>query len=286
MVIEVFIINNKGVLTLASERWRRVMARFRFVGYLCLGGLSCLAHAREIKICADPGPAPWTYWVVDAHQQKTNRFTGSSVDTFRTVFTRLGLPVSFVGDLPWARCLKMVEEGKIDFAMDAYFNNERAKTLAFSKPYNTLTPQVFYRRQNPIQVKTKSDLKRYKGCGMIGASYEHYGLSPAELDLGVNTYAGMVNKLKAGRCDYFVEELEVIAGHSQLGQDFLKDKDLLHNAVEDADAPSKHLVTATQGLGSELLPAINTELNQMSQTGELAKIWKKHAGRLPFKREN
>lgn len=260
------------------------MARFRFVGFLCFGGLSCLAHARELTICADPGPAPWTYWVLDTNQQKTKRFTGSSVDTFRNVFSRLGLSVSFIGNLPWARCLKMVEEGKIDFAMDAYFSTQRAQTLAYSKPYNTLTPQVFFRRQKPVQATKKDDLKRYKGCGMLGASYEHYGLNPNDLDLGVNTYAGMVNKLKLGRCDYFVEELEVISGFAKLGQNFLADKDLLHNYIEDAEPPSKHLVTALQGLGSELLPAINSELNQMAQSGELSRIWKKHAGSLPFKR--
>lgn len=254
-----------------------------FLCVLCLGLFSLVAQAREIKICADPDPPPWTYWIRDAQHQKTDRFTGSSVEVFTILFKRLGMPVTFIGNMPWARCLKMVQEGHIDFAMDAYYNSERAKKLAYSKSYNTLTPQVFYRKKSPIRAQSKYELKRYKGCGMIGASYAHYGLNPEDLDLGVNTYEGMIKKLKAGRCDFFVEELEVIAGYTQLGRDFLNDPALQHNGISDAQAPAKHLVTALHGENAELLPTINTALGKMQNSGELAKIWKKHARGLVFK---
>jgi len=255
----------------------------RLLCFICLVLFSLVAQAREIKICADPDPPPWTYWIRDAQHQKTDRFTGSSVEVFTTLFNRMGMPVIFIGNMPWARCLKMVQEGHIDFAMDAYYNSERAKTLAYSKSYSTLTPQVFYRKKSPIRAQSKHELKRYKGCGMIGASYAHYGLSPEELDLGVNTYEGMIKKLKAGRCDYFVEELEVIAGYTQLGRDFLNDPALQHNGIKDAQAPTKHLVTALQGDDAQLLPIIDKALADMEKSGELALIWKKHSAGVEFR---
>lgn len=253
------------------------------VSLLALLAMPAQAQTQTISVCADPDPPPWTYWMRDADNKKTTVFVGSSVDTFKSVFERLGMSVSFIGNLPWARCLKMVQEGKIDFAMDAYYDSERAKVFAFTRHYNTLTPQVFYRKQKPVNIASRNDLKRYKGCGMIGASYAHYGLLPDQLDLGVNTYEGMITKLKAGRCDYFVEELEVIAGYKKLGRDFLNDPDMQHAAVPDAVAPAKHLIAVRGGRAEKLLPKIDEILEGMAQSGELGRIWKKHAPDTAFK---
>jgi len=238
--------------------------------------LSVTVSAREFSICADPDPPPWTYWLRDANNAKTTTYTGSSVETFSAAFKRLGHSVKFIGHLPWARCLLMVQEGQIDFAMDAYHSPSRAQIFDYTRHYSTLTPQVFYRAQQPVVVSKMADLKRYKGCGMIGASYAHYGLEPEELDLGVNTYEALITKLKAGRCDYFVEELEVISGYKKLGRDLLADVELQHNAVADAAAPAKHLITAKGSVASKLIPKLNDTLEVMIRSGELARIWKKH----------
>jgi ABC-type amino acid transport substrate-binding protein len=96
-----------------------------------------------------------------------------------------------------------VQEGKIDFAMDAYFSDDQAKLFDYSHHYNNLTPQVFCRAERPARVTRIADLKKYRGCGMLGASYAHCGLKVEELDLGVNTYEALLSKLKAGGCDYF-----------------------------------------------------------------------------------
>lgn len=253
------------------------------VGAVALLMVSALSCAREVSICADPDPPPWTYWVRDKQNNKTTTYIGSSVETFTRVFERLGHRVKFIGNLPWARCLMMVQMGKVDFAMDAYYSPERAALFDYSHHYNTLTPQVFFRTQRPVAISTVVDLKKYRGCGMIGASYAHYGLSADELDLGVNTYEAMLAKLEAGRCDYFVEELEVIAGYKMLGRDLLADPGLQHHGVADASAPAKHLIAAKGGQASQLLPKVNATLDVMIQSGELAKIWNKFMPNAPFK---
>ncbi|TXH89312.1 MAG: amino acid ABC transporter substrate-binding protein [Rhodoferax sp.] len=231
-----------------------------------------------VSVCADPDPPPWTYWVRDAQGNKGSTYTGFSVDVFSAVFRKLGREVRFIGDVPWSRCLKMVEAGEIDFAMDAYYSPERDKLFAFSRHYNTLTPQVFYRADSPVQVHNKADLQRYRGCGMLGASYAHYGLRSEQLDLGVNTYQGMIAKLKARRCDYFVEELEVIAGYKKLGVDHLGDKALRYKPVADAEAPAKHLIAARGSPAAALLPDIDKQLGALIASGEAVKLWKKHSG--------
>ncbi len=236
-----------------------------------------------VKVCADPDPPPWTYWTRDASGKKTEAFTGASVDLVRTIFNRLGVRVDFTGNVPWVRCLKLVEAGEFDYAMDAYADPERAKRFAYSAHYNTLTPQVFFRQDKPLEIRSVTDLKRYQGCGMIGASYAHYGLKPDDLDLGVTTYEAMIRKLKAGRCDYFVEELEVISGYKYLGEDHLRDPALAHAAVPNARAPAKHLIAALGSPAAKLLPEFNKELAAIIKSGAAADIWRRHAPDLPYK---
>ena len=256
----------------------------RLGAFLLLGLVgTAMAHSATVSVCADPDPPPWTYWIRDTQGQKTARFTGFSVDVFTAVFNKLGHEVRFIGDVPWARCLKMVENREVDFAMDAYFNPEREKVFAYSRHYNTLTPQVFFRAEAPLKVVAKADLQPYRGCGMLGASYAHYGLRSEQLDLGVNTYQGMINKLKANRCDYFVEELEVIAGYKKLGIDHLGDKALRHKPVPDAEAPAKHLIAAKNSPSAALLPAIDQQLDTLITSGQIVKLWKKHGGTSAYK---
>jgi len=240
------------------------------------------AWAQSVSICADPDPPPWTYWMRDAQGKPTDVFVGASVDIVSAVFQRIGVKVDFRGQYPWARCLVMVERGEIDFAMDGYFDADRAKRFAYSEHYNTLTPQVFYRQERPVFANTLSDLKRFRGCGMVGASYEHYGLAPSDLDLGTG-YEPMIQKLQAKRCDYFVEELEVIAGYRLRGKDYLADSGIKHGQVPWGKAPAKHLLTAVGGPNAKLIPKINKALADVIKSGEASKAWKKHAGNdLPY----
>ena len=239
--------------------------------------LSHSAWSQTVSICADPDPPPWTYWVRDAQGKQTDVFVGATVDIVRAAFQRMGTKVEFAGQYPWARCLLMVESGSIDFAMDGYYDAERAKRFAYSAHYNTLTPQVFYRPDRPVVLKSLNDLKKYKGCGMNGASYQHYGLNATDLDLGIG-YDRMIQKLQAKRCDYFVEELEVISGYRLSGKDYLGDSGIKHGPVPGAKAPAKHLLTAINGPNAKLIPRLDKAIAEVIKSGEAAKAWKKHAG--------
>jgi polar amino acid transport system substrate-binding protein len=235
--------------------------------------------APNVTICAEPDPPPWTYWVQDTQGKPTDVFVGASVDIVRSAFERIGLKVEFKGEYPWARCLKMVEGGEVDFAMDGYYDVDRAKRFAYSRHYNTLTPQILYRPDKPIVIKSLDALRAHKGCGMRGASYEHYNLRTDELDLG-ESYPLMIDKLKAGRCDYFVEELEVIAGYKLSGSDYLADSGVKRGPVPGSKAPAKHLLTAINGPHAAIIPKLNKALGEVVKSGEAAKAWKKHAGNL------
>jgi len=247
------------------------------IGTVLVGSsVAAKALAADITACIDPEPPPSAYWVRDAQQNKTDVLTGSSIELIRTVFERLGLNVTFIGNLPWARCVKSVENGTIDFAMDAYFDDERAKLFTYSIYYQQLTPQVYFDAQRPVNIQVKADLKKYRGCGLIGWSYKHYGLNAEDLDVGVNRMDLLFAKLKAGRCDYFVEELEAIAGYRILGVDYLSDPQIMHGPVTDAIGPKRYLITGKNSAAAKLIPKINLELSKLIESGQAAKIFAKY----------
>jgi polar amino acid transport system substrate-binding protein len=237
--------------------------------------------SRAITICVDTDPPPPNAILRDANGKKIIPIDGASVDIVRAAFVHLGLPVEFHGDLPWNRCLKEVEQGDVDFALGAYFNEERAKIFDYSTHYSTLTPQVFYLTSRPVVVSSVEELKKFRGCGIYGSSYAHYQLDAKDLDLG-SDYDSLYRKLLAYRCDYFVEELEAVYD-SSTGKHFLTQPLLRHYPASWAQAPARHLVTAKNSRNSALLLRINAALDYVIQSGQAEAVWKKDMGDMPFK---
>jgi len=237
-----------------------------------------------ITVCIDPEPPPWSFWKRDAAGKKTGELSGFSVELVRRLFQGAGRQVRFATNLPWSRCIHDIRVGKTGFAMDIYEGGPRASQMLYSVRYNTLTPQLFTVRDHPIEVETVADLKRYRGCGIVGGAYIHYGLRDKDLDLSANGYAGVVQKLKGGYCDYFVEELEILAGLRLSREDYLDDPEIVHRPLKDVKPPSMHLVTARDGDDIALMPKLNAQIEAMDKSGELAAIWRKYAGDVPYNR--
>jgi len=259
-------------------------ARLLLLSLLFATAPAAARAAEPITICADPEPPPWNFWKRDKNGEPTRELVGFSVDLMRKLFKRQGREVRFITGRPWARCLYDVRKHEVGFAMDIYKDGIRAPLYLFSLPYNTLTPQLFTLRDHPIQVDSPEDLKRYKGCGIYGASYAHYGLRDQDLDLSANGYVGVIAKLKNHYCDYFVEELEILAGYRLMNEDFLDDAELAHRPLKGAASPSLHLITAKDGPDAALMPGIDDAIESMDKSGELAALWRKYAGDIPYNR--
>ena len=259
------------------------MYKILFVILCIQTSLYAPAHAetgQPLNICVDSDPpAPGTV-KHDASGKKIVPVEGASIDIVRAALTKLGLAVEFNADLPWKRCLMEVEQGGIDFALGAYYNEERAKVFDYSRSYNTLTPQLFYLSANPLHVAQASDLKKYHGCGIYGSSYVHYQIDSNDLTMG-NDYDALYRKLLAGRCDYFAEELEAVY-ESHSGKNFLSNPLIRHSAAEWAQRPSRHLVTAKNGPNSALLVQIDSALESVIKSGQAEHLWKKTMGDVPY----
>lgn len=243
---------------------------------------SAAADSNTVRVCGDRDPLAMTLDIKPGVENKNPEVIGFSVDMVRAIFASLGKNVEFIEDLPWKRCLNEVENGKIDFAMDAYFNLEREKIFEYSTHYHSMTPQIFYLDSKPVDYSRIEKLKKYHGCGILGTSYTHYGMRPENFDLGADRVA-MIKKLFAGHCDYFLEDLEDIASYKSTGVDYLANPVLRHGTIAWAVPPSKFLITIKNSKNAQMMDQINSSIYTIIKSGQAEKFWKKiHIG-LPYK---
>ena len=251
------------------------------MGLLCCVCAFCSPAAmgqelHSVSVCYDPPT-----------EDTRNSSDLSTVTFFNYVvseaFAQIGVKVNFDLQHTFKGCMELVQNGRIDFVQGAYYDEDRAKIFDYSNHYHTLTPQVFYRIDTPIKVKQLGDLRKYRGCGIYGSSYAHYGLTQKDLDLGPG-YASMVNKLMAGRCDYFVEELEVFYEMGEEGRTVLENHDIVHMDVPGASAPSRYLITRKNSPASRLLPKFNKALSQVINSPLAREYWIRDHGTVAYKR--
>jgi len=117
------------------SRWLLVLARWRLV----------VIRIRPDRQSTDRLCRPYA---TVHHVLRRAARRGFSFELLANLSKQMGVRLS-VRQLPWARCLQQVRLGKIDLAIDAYEDVERRKVFHYSNPYYTLTPQVFYRANDP-----------------------------------------------------------------------------------------------------------------------------------------
>lgn len=255
-----------------AEWWPTVfLMRVLALGLLVLLPLVAQAAPPPITVCIDDAFAPFEYAGHDA--QRVPR--GATATLVQQILNRNKIAYR-IAWYPWARCLAYVKQGEIQLGMDTYYDQARARQVVFSDPYYTLTPQYFYsRRKFPhgLAIQAPADLKKYRGCGVRGYSYAHYGLTGRDLDNGALDDIQLVDKLVYGHCDYFVEELEVIQGYALIGHPFLENRDLGHGPVPGAVPPQMHFILAKSSeVTNWLLPLLNREIAISNKQGTMRRL--------------
>lgn len=227
--------------------------------------------APTVRLCVDDNFAPFEY----APPRAAHAVRGATISLIEHILKRNNITYR-IEWFPWTRCLAYVKQGAIQIGMDAYYDARRNQDIIYSEPYYTLTPQYYYSRSHfpaGLNIRRLADLKRYRGCGVLGYSYTHYALRKEDLDLGALDHASLIRKLKIGRCDYFVEELEVMRGYALTGPSYLSDPDLGHGPTPGATAPKLHFILSrSTPMLRKLLPAINRGIIQLRDNGEMQRM--------------
>jgi len=148
------------------------------------------------------GPASWqpvSYIASDVRQ------SGLGIDIIKEYAKRHGIKVEIDIELPWARTLDLLLQGKIDVTAGAYFTDERQRVYQYSDPFYTDEIMVFQHVDRRFGYSKIEDLRGYRGArphgGSLGKKIDTY--SSQQLDVMYSpTNDRIFDLLRAGHVDY------------------------------------------------------------------------------------
>jgi len=245
------------------------------------------AHAAAtVSLCVDDNFPPFEY--ADPAQAMLGKHIvrGATIRLIDRILHPLGISYRIEWS-PFLRCLENVKQGTDNIGLDAYYDPLRSRQLDYSAAYLALTPQYYYSRRvfpRGLAIRSAQDLKKYRGCGILGYSYLQYGLKPQDLS---NTEShdddGLIRMIQYRRCDYFVEELEVMQGLALTGKDRLHDPEIGHGPVPGASAPKLYFfLTRDSTTTRRLLPILNREIYRLTRLGVMRDLVDEELSRHPL----
>jgi len=178
-----------------------------FTALLLLAAPALAAPVPLLVCAADAQLPPFTY-------SQHNRTIGMAVDLLARLLKEAGLPAAQVEMLPWRRCLALVQSGRYALALNAATAQVDPAPFLVTEPYVQLNSVYLYSSRyfsSGLSIKQLDDLHRYRVCGLMGHTFESYGLDNAKVDVGAANYPQLIAKLHAGHCDLFLDKREVIA---------------------------------------------------------------------------
>lgn len=233
----------------------------------------------EVAIAEDNAEWPPYTFFERTGTTVTERVVGFSVDIIDAIFRDNGMTYR-IDMMPYARALENVRIGKKhSMILSASYNEDRAKTYYMSAPYYQTAGCFFYSKKNHpagLDITCKADLDAYKIGGMHKFNYTHYGQHNENVDRGTYTFDALIEKMKFGRVDLFLENYETIAGYKYLGKDYLADPDLGYGRVEDVEAISFYMWFSKNEKGAALKQLIDQGVARLRETGEYDELYNEY----------
>lgn len=244
---------------------------------VCLLGLlgaTAVQAGQPLAICDDEsGWPPYTF--VDPKNPAS--VVGASADLIIEILKRTGYEPQ-ITLLPWKRCLMEVETGKSAMLLNASYSDERAQKFLMSKPYYSVNSGLYYMSSkyvSPPNITTVADMKDYRYCGLYGYNYTMYPIPEAQLDSGARDEASRFAKLRFGRCDLVLGDVEILKSFAAMGQVDLAGTS--HIPIPGAKPKEFHvMVSRAIPDGAKLLGIIDNGIVSTKADRTYAKIFKKY----------
>lgn len=114
---------------------------------------------------------------------------------------------SDVEEVPWARALMGVGDGRYDILINTWYNDSRTQLGEFSKPYLTNRIRLLRQQDKPLNYRRLADLYAYSIAVVRDYAYSHAFDSDTQLrKVAVRNFSSAVRMLAAGRVDLTVED--------------------------------------------------------------------------------
>jgi polar amino acid transport system substrate-binding protein len=236
---------------------------YALVFLLCLSSIS---YAQPLKVCTNEWP-PYTLL-------EEGNVRGIDADLLHLVLTNLGVSYEITLE-PWRRCLRKMNDGTLDILLDAFYSDERAKTMIFpGEPMADSAMVLFHARARPHTINSVDDLAGLRVGTEPGYAYSHSGFASGthfERE-DAPTLDANIGKLLLGRIDLVITDRAVglfTAKNMGVQNDIAYSPQPLYSDRVYA-AFSRRPATAA------LVPRFESELRRVKQTPEYTAILRRY----------
>ncbi|WP_347902436.1 transporter substrate-binding domain-containing protein [Pseudomonas purpurea] len=224
------------------------------------------AAAEKLRLVADAWP-PFT----DA----TLVNGGLATDIVSTALARAGYASEFE-QVPWARALLGVGEGRYDVLVNAWYDKARTQLGQFSNEYLLNRIRFIKRKDAPLEYNTLQQLHMYPIAVVRGYAYSAEFDGDAALQkVPVHNFAMAVRMLAADRVKLTLED-EYVARYY-----LARESSKVRNAVEFLPKPlsenSLHiLVSLKNPEHAQIVAGFDREIAKMKADGSYDRLMKQH----------
>ena len=187
----------------------------RAVGLLVVLLMAQANAAEKLRLVADPWP-PFT----DALLLNG----GLATDIVNTALRRAGYTTLYE-QVPWARAMLGLSEGRHDVLINAWFSEERTKVGQFSAQYLLNRVRFIKRKESPIGALTHEQLHKYVIAVVRGYAYTPVFDSDTQLQkVPVQNFSTAIRMLAADRVDLTLEDEYVARYNLAMEPDEVRDR--------------------------------------------------------------
>lgn len=238
----------------------------RAVALIVLLLLAPTVAAERLRLVADAWP-PFT----DA----TLVNGGLATDIVSTALARAGYASDFE-QVPWARALMGVGDGRYDVLINAWYDEARTQLGQFSAEYLLNRVRFIKRRDDPIEFQNLQQLHDYPVAVVRGYAYSaEFDADPQLQKVPVHNFAMAVRMLAARRVRLTVEDEYVARFY------LARESPRVRSAVEFLPKPlsenSLHILVSLKNPRHEQIVAgFDREISKMKADGSYARLLKQH----------
>lgn len=200
---------------------------------------------------------------------------GLSTDLVRTALSRAGYTVDYE-QVPWARAIHGVGEGRYDILINAWYSEERTQIGEFSGEYLINRLRFFKRKTSDIQYQTLQQLHPYSIAVVRSYAYSPAFDSDTELKkVSVASFSTAVRMLAAGRVDLTVED--EYAAKVALSREPDEVRDSVEFLPRSLSENSLHILVSLKNPDHEKIVAdFDKAIAAMKADGSYEKLFKLH----------
>lgn len=236
--------------------------------FFCSLSFSALAKTK-LKVCDDINEFPPYTFVLN------KKITGYSVEALTKILNPKDYELH-IDLLPWSRCLKLVEDGVYDLALNATLNSERKEKFLSTRTFFKVREVHIYRRGLfKEKIKSLDSFKHLIPCGLRGYNYSSVGIDDNKV-VRADSIESVMTLIKHKRCDYFNIDYEVLLGFKvKKNIDFIADTNFeIYHFNRNVDYYL--LLSKKTDKGSSLLKIINDRLDNFLLSSENQELLKRY----------